>query len=127
MASEKDLQDIADMINKREKKKIYAVLGCILAVIAIPFFTLYHVWAWAIVIQYAWAWFAVPTFEMVALTFPQAIAVTGLTNILFAKSMKLEPAKKNEDGSIDWLPYITAVILPWVSLLVSAFIAWIFI
>lgn len=122
MATEKELHTVIDI--EKESNKI--ILTLLALFVGVPLYQIYYIWAWGIVIQFAWAWFVVPAFAFQALTFIQAVAITAFSNVLYVKTAKIE-SPKNPDGSYDWKPILTALILPWIALAISAFTAWIFI
>lgn len=91
----------------------FALLG-IFALI--PFFIVYGTWAWGIVVQKTWMWFVVPAFEMHALTFHQAIAISVFIALFFIKANQTKVEKK-ADGETDWGAFgsglVLALVMPW--------------
>jgi len=96
------------------------VIGVVLAL------TLYGTWAWAIVTQHIWAWFIVPTFGAVPLTFQQAIAVGVIISLIHVKGYdftKVGSTKDDKDKSDSQVPVaiVLAIVLPWLTM----FFAWV--
>jgi hypothetical protein len=101
-----------------------------LLLISLPTLILYGTWAWAVVIQKTWLWFAVPAFAVTPFTFAQAISVSVFVSIFFAKSIPSNHPK-TPNGEINWGAVvgniIGGMILPWIILFLNFILACVFI
>jgi hypothetical protein len=105
---------------------LVAGLAIIALLCVVALFLGYSIAAWAFVVMKYWVWFLTMPFGFAAITFSQSVAVSMLIGLVaircyhptneFYASFKSDP--ENPDP-YKWEKVITAVISPWVILVVG--------
>lgn len=116
---------------------MFSLLAAIWATI-VALVIIYSTWAWGFVLSKCWMWLVVPTFGLVALTWPQAIALGMILSVISTKMHvptneifdynddHLTDEEKDRKKKLGWIKTGYFLVIPWATLVITWFVKVVF-